>query len=95
MARSKVCGVLNRAENPPSTMDALDDLRLHGTRKMLHWCLIVLEKIVVKHLNKSLRLHISRRCRLRESIRHKQTQFWQSDGWYLLHENSKHIDLDW
>ncbi|GFT25121.1 hypothetical protein TNCV_180191 [Trichonephila clavipes] len=46
------------------------------------------EKIVAKHLNKSLRLHPYRRRRLREYIRRKRPQFWQSDDWYLLHDNA-------
>ncbi|GFY30768.1 hypothetical protein TNCV_3119281 [Trichonephila clavipes] len=49
---------------------------------------MVRSKIVAKHLNKSLRLLTSRRRRLRESIRRKRSQFWQSDNWYLLHDNS-------
>ncbi|GFV45050.1 hypothetical protein TNCV_907971 [Trichonephila clavipes] len=81
-------GVLKRAENQSKTMNALDDLRLHGMRKMLRCCLNVFEKIVTKHLHKSLKLHTSRRCRLRESIRRKWPQFWQKDDWYRLHDNS-------
>ncbi|GFT25034.1 hypothetical protein TNCV_179491 [Trichonephila clavipes] len=83
-----VIGVLKMAENPSKTMNALDDFRLHETRKMLRWCLNVLEKIVAKHLNKSLRLHPYRTRRLRESIRHKWPRFWQSADWFLLHENT-------
>ncbi|GFU89076.1 hypothetical protein TNCV_2895241 [Trichonephila clavipes] len=52
-------------------------LPLHGTWKMLRWmCLNMLEKIVAKHLCKSLRLHTFRRRRLSESIRCKRPQFW-------------------
>ncbi|GFX00402.1 DUF4817 domain-containing protein [Trichonephila clavipes] len=40
--------------------------------------------IVFKHLYKSLRRRTSRRRRLRESIRRKRPQFWQSDDWHLL-----------
>ncbi|GFU33204.1 hypothetical protein TNCV_4157071 [Trichonephila clavipes] len=65
----------------------LDD-RLHGTRKMLRWCLNVFENIVVKHLYKSLKIHTSRIRRLRESIRRKRPQFWHGDDWYLLHDNA-------
>ncbi|GFU49872.1 hypothetical protein TNCV_4686371 [Trichonephila clavipes] len=50
---------------------------------MLRWCLNVFEKIVVKYLLKSLKIHTSRRRRLRESIRHKQPQFW-----HLPHDNA-------
>ncbi|GFT85010.1 putative mariner transposase [Trichonephila clavipes] len=81
-------GVLKKSENPLNTMNALDDLQLHGTRKMLCWCLNVFEKIAAKHLKKLLRLHTSRRRRLRESIYHKWPQFWQSDDWYFLHDNA-------
>ncbi|GFV37337.1 mariner Mos1 transposase [Trichonephila clavipes] len=69
-------------------MNTLDD-RLHGTLKMLRWCLNVFEKIVVKHLHKSLKIYTSRRRRLRESIRRKRHQFWQSDDWYLLHDSAQ------
>ncbi|GFV52428.1 putative mariner transposase [Trichonephila clavipes] len=55
---------------------------------MLRWCLNVFEKIVVKHLHKSLKIHTSRRRRLKESIRRKKSQFRQSDDWYLLHDNA-------
>ncbi|GFW08589.1 hypothetical protein TNCV_2776101 [Trichonephila clavipes] len=55
---------------------------------MLRFCLNVFEKIVAKHLHKLLKLHTSRRRRLKESIRRKQPQFWQNDDWYLLHDNS-------
>ncbi|GFU73844.1 histone-lysine n-methyltransferase setmar-like protein [Trichonephila clavipes] len=68
-------------------MNPLDD-RLHGTRKMLRWCLNMFEKIVVKYLHKSLKIHTSRRCRLRESIRRKRPQFWQSDDWNFVHNNA-------
>ncbi|GFX16831.1 hypothetical protein TNCV_2518091 [Trichonephila clavipes] len=81
-------GVLKRAQNPSKTMIALDDLLLYGTRKMLRWCLNVFEKIVTKHLHKSLRLHTSRSRRLRESIHCKWPQFCQSDDWYLLRDNA-------
>ncbi|GFX78511.1 uncharacterized protein TNCV_29511 [Trichonephila clavipes] len=69
-------------------MKTLDD-QLHGERKMLRWCLNVFEKIVVKHLHKSLKMHTSRRRRLRESICRKRPLFWQSDDWYLLHDNAQ------
>ncbi|GFY25552.1 hypothetical protein TNCV_2486721 [Trichonephila clavipes] len=59
--------VLKRADNP-SKLNTFDN-RLYGTQRMLRWCLNVFEKIVVKHLHKSLKLHTSRRRRLRESIR--------------------------
>ncbi|GFV74054.1 uncharacterized protein TNCV_1924221 [Trichonephila clavipes] len=49
---------------------------------------VVISKIVAKHLNESLRLHTSQRRRLRESIRRKWAQCWQSDDWYLLHDNA-------
>ncbi|GFW06734.1 mariner Mos1 transposase [Trichonephila clavipes] len=39
-------------------------------------------------MHKSLKLHTSQRRRLRESIRRKRPQFWQSDDWYLLLDNS-------
>ncbi|GFV38972.1 hypothetical protein TNCV_965381 [Trichonephila clavipes] len=81
-------GVLKKAEIPSKTMNALDEFRLHGTRKMLHWSLNVFEKIVAGHLHKSPRLHTSRRRSLRKSIRRKRSQFWQSDGWYLLRDNA-------
>ncbi|GFW98680.1 hypothetical protein TNCV_2758581 [Trichonephila clavipes] len=71
-------GILKRADNPLKTMNTLEDLRRHGTRKMLRWCLNVLEKIVVKHLHKSLKVHTSQRRRLRESIRRKRPQLRQS-----------------
>ncbi|GFV03607.1 hypothetical protein TNCV_5005281 [Trichonephila clavipes] len=74
-------------ENSSKTMNALDYLQLHGTHKMLRWCLKVFEKIIAKHLHKSLRLHTSRRCHLRESIRRKWPQFGQKGDWYLLHDN--------
>ncbi|GFU26173.1 integrase catalytic domain-containing protein [Trichonephila clavipes] len=61
-------GVLKRVDNPLKTMDMLED-RLYGTRKMLRWCLNVFEKNVVKHLHKLLKIHTSRRRRLKESIR--------------------------
>ena len=35
------------------TMNVLTDSGFHGTQKMLHWCLNVLEKIVAKYLKKS------------------------------------------
>ncbi|GFX20468.1 hypothetical protein TNCV_3488251 [Trichonephila clavipes] len=76
-------GVLKRAENPSKTMNALDELRVYKTRKMLHCCLNEFEKIIVKHLHRSLKIHISQRRRLRESIRR-----WQRDDWYLLHDNA-------
>ncbi|GFV45561.1 hypothetical protein TNCV_4855831 [Trichonephila clavipes] len=63
------------------------DFRLHGTQKMLRWCLNVFEKIVDKHLHKLLRLHTSRSRRLRESIRRKRPNFWQSGDWYRLQYN--------
>ncbi|GFT55265.1 hypothetical protein TNCV_4611381 [Trichonephila clavipes] len=69
-------GVLKRAENPSKTMNTMEVLQLHGTRNMLRWCLNVFENIVARHLNKSLRLHTSRRHRLRESISRKWPQFW-------------------
>ncbi|GFT98517.1 mariner Mos1 transposase [Trichonephila clavipes] len=53
---------------------------------MLRLRLNVFEKIAT--WNKLLRLHTSRRRRLRQSIRHKRPQFWQSDDWYLLHDNA-------
>ncbi|GFX03571.1 hypothetical protein TNCV_4751561 [Trichonephila clavipes] len=59
--------VLKRADNPSKTMNTLGD-RLHGTRKMLRWCLKVFEKIVAKHLKNSLRLHTSGIRRLREFV---------------------------
>ncbi|GFV57819.1 hypothetical protein TNCV_3071981 [Trichonephila clavipes] len=68
-------GGLKRTDSPSNTLDD----RLHGTCKMLRWCLNVLEKIVVKHLLKSLKMPTSRRRRLRESIRGKRLRFWQSD----------------
>ncbi|GFX02588.1 hypothetical protein TNCV_728421 [Trichonephila clavipes] len=67
-------GVLKRADNPLDAMNTLDD-RLHGTQKMLCWYLNVFEKIVVKHLHKSLKIHTSRRRRLRQSICRKRPQF--------------------
>ncbi|GFW12279.1 hypothetical protein TNCV_2489231 [Trichonephila clavipes] len=66
-------------------MNALDVLRLHGTRENLN----VFEKIVAKRLQKSLRLHTSRRHRWRESILRKRPQFWQIDDWYLRHDNAQ------
>ncbi|GFX48239.1 hypothetical protein TNCV_2920561 [Trichonephila clavipes] len=54
----------------------------------MRWCLNVFKEIVVKHLHKSLRLHTSKRHHLRESIRRKWPQFWQSDDWYHLHDNA-------
>ncbi|GFW98467.1 hypothetical protein TNCV_3790981 [Trichonephila clavipes] len=50
---------LKRANNSSKAMNAFDDLRLHGTRKMWRWCLNVFEKIVAKHLHKLLRLYSS------------------------------------
>ncbi|GFT26082.1 mariner Mos1 transposase [Trichonephila clavipes] len=55
---------------------------------MLRWCLNELKKIVVKHLHKLLKIHTSRRRHLREPIRCKWLQFWQSDECYLLHDNA-------
>ncbi|GFT20109.1 hypothetical protein TNCV_4994721 [Trichonephila clavipes] len=55
---------------------------------MLRWCLNVFEKIVAKHLHKSLRLHTSRGRCLMESIRCKWPHVWQSDDWYLLQNNA-------
>ncbi|GFW88638.1 hypothetical protein TNCV_829071 [Trichonephila clavipes] len=55
---------------------------------MLHWCLNVFEKIVIKHLHKSLKIHTSRRRRLKESICRKRPQFWQGDDWYLIYDNA-------
>ncbi|GFU85689.1 hypothetical protein TNCV_5126981 [Trichonephila clavipes] len=55
---------------------------------MLRWCLNVFEKIVDKHLKNLLRLQTSRRRHLRESIRRKRPQFWQSDDWYHLQNNA-------
>ncbi|GFV87140.1 hypothetical protein TNCV_5113581 [Trichonephila clavipes] len=69
-------------------MNALDDLRLHASRKMLRWCLNVLEKIVSNDLHKSLRLRTSRKRRLRESNCRKWPQFGQSDDRYLLNDNA-------
>ncbi|GFX64993.1 hypothetical protein TNCV_451311 [Trichonephila clavipes] len=80
-------GVLKRDDNPSKMMNSLDD-RLHGTRKMLCWFLNLFEKIVVKHLHKSLKIHTSQIRRLRKSIRRKRPQFWQSDYWYLMHDNA-------
>ncbi|GFV58737.1 hypothetical protein TNCV_3730751 [Trichonephila clavipes] len=48
----------------------------------------VFEKIVVKHLDKSLKIHTSRRRRWREFIRRKRPQLRQSDDWYPLHGNT-------
>ncbi|GFT52534.1 transposable element Tcb2 transposase [Trichonephila clavipes] len=53
--------VLTKADNPLKTMDILDELRLHGTQKMLRWYLNVFENIVTQDLNKSLRLHTFQR----------------------------------
>ncbi|GFW63459.1 hypothetical protein TNCV_401251 [Trichonephila clavipes] len=78
--------VLKRGDNPSNTMSTFGD-RLHGMNKMLWWCLNVFEKIVVKHFQKSWKVHTARRRRLRESIRRKRPQFWQSDDLYILHDN--------
>ncbi|GFX38157.1 hypothetical protein TNCV_3837561 [Trichonephila clavipes] len=51
--------MLKSADNPSNAMNKSND-RLHGMRKMLRWCLNVFEKIVVKHLHKSLKIHTSR-----------------------------------
>ncbi|GFX88895.1 hypothetical protein TNCV_2576021 [Trichonephila clavipes] len=80
-------GVLKSAESSSKTMNALYDLRLHGTRTMLDWCLNMFEKIVAKHFNKSLRVNTPERHRLKESIRRKRPQFQKSDDWYILHDN--------
>ncbi|GFW77084.1 hypothetical protein TNCV_2725141 [Trichonephila clavipes] len=80
--------VLKKAENPSNSMNELDDLRLHERWKMLFWCLTVFEKIVAKQLDKFLRVHTSRRPRLREFICRKSPQFWQSDYCYLLYDNT-------
>ncbi|GFX84519.1 hypothetical protein TNCV_560341 [Trichonephila clavipes] len=89
-------GVSKRAENPWSTKNALDDLRLHGTRKMLRLCLNVYKKIVTKYMNKSLTLYTSRRRHLTESLRCKKPQFLQSvmnDIFCMtMHQ---HIDPTW
>ncbi|GFY24364.1 hypothetical protein TNCV_1014131 [Trichonephila clavipes] len=66
-------------------MNTLDD-RLHGTSKMLCWCLNVFENNFVKRLHKSLKIHSSRIRHFRESIR--RPHFWQSDNWYLLYDNA-------
>ncbi|GFW63507.1 hypothetical protein TNCV_401731 [Trichonephila clavipes] len=81
-------GVLKRAENPSNSMSTLDDLRLYRTQEMLRWCVCVFKKIVVEHLNKSLKLHTLQRFRLKRSNRRKRPQFWQCDDWYLLHDNA-------
>ncbi|GFW50176.1 hypothetical protein TNCV_4695941 [Trichonephila clavipes] len=68
-----------------------DYFRLSRLRHVRCSCgpgLSVFEKIVVKHLSSSLRLHTSRRRRLRESIRRKRHRFRQSDKWYLLNDNA-------
>ncbi|GFU72942.1 hypothetical protein TNCV_4636761 [Trichonephila clavipes] len=80
-------GCLKRADSPSKTMNTLDD-RLHGTWKMLCLYLNVFVKIVVKRLHKPLKLHTSRKCLLRESIRRKRLQFWQSDDQYLLQDKA-------
>ncbi|GFY12505.1 hypothetical protein TNCV_1799271 [Trichonephila clavipes] len=72
-------GVLKTADNPLNTINALDDLWLHGRWKVLRWFLNMFEKIVAKHLNKSPKLHTARRRHLREFIRCKRPQFLQSD----------------
>ncbi|GFX27376.1 hypothetical protein TNCV_34751 [Trichonephila clavipes] len=59
---------------------------------MLHRYLNVFEKIVSKHLHKSLRLHSSQRRCLRESISRKRPHFWQNDDYYILHDKAQHID---
>ncbi|GFW72078.1 hypothetical protein TNCV_4789661 [Trichonephila clavipes] len=61
---TKGIGVLKRAENLLNTRNALDELRLHGTRKKLRWGLNVFKKIVAKHLNEPLKHHTSRRLRV-------------------------------
>ncbi|GFX20478.1 hypothetical protein TNCV_3488351 [Trichonephila clavipes] len=57
-------------ESSESTSKTKDD-RLQGTRKMLRWCLNILEKIIVRRLHKPLKIHTSRIGCLRESIRHE------------------------
>ncbi|GFW49882.1 hypothetical protein TNCV_1885451 [Trichonephila clavipes] len=88
MVRSKVYEWYWRFEEGRESTEYNECLQLHETLKMLRWCLDVFEKIVAKHLNKSLRLHTSRRRHLRESIRRKRLQFWRSDDWYLLQDNA-------
>ncbi|GFU22467.1 hypothetical protein TNCV_1934711 [Trichonephila clavipes] len=54
MAKTKVKNsirVLKRAGNPSNTMNALGDLQLHQTRRMLGWFLNVFEKLVAKRTN--------------------------------------------
>ncbi|GFT64460.1 hypothetical protein TNCV_2382171 [Trichonephila clavipes] len=65
----------------------MNDLH-YGTQEMFRWCLNVFEKIVVKHLYTSLKIHTSRKHPLRESIRRKRPQFWENVDWYLLHDNA-------
>ncbi|GFW28152.1 hypothetical protein TNCV_2818301 [Trichonephila clavipes] len=64
-------GILKSVENPSKTMNALDDFPLDETLKMLRWSQNVFEKIIAKHLRKSLRLHTFPRRWLREAIRRK------------------------
>ncbi|GFX91260.1 mariner Mos1 transposase [Trichonephila clavipes] len=69
-------------------MNTLYD-QLHGTPKMLRWCLNVLEKIAVQHLHKLLKIHTSLRHRVRESIRRKRPNIWHNDNWHLLLDNAQ------
>ncbi|GFU31900.1 hypothetical protein TNCV_1111551 [Trichonephila clavipes] len=80
MARSKVYKWYRRFKESQKSIEDNERVRRHSiprTRKMLRWFLNVFEKIVAKHLHKSLKLHTSRRHHLREPIRRKLPQFWQ------------------
>ncbi|GFW32062.1 hypothetical protein TNCV_2600881 [Trichonephila clavipes] len=63
------------------------------------WCLNEFEKIIVKHLHKSLKIyediHTTRRRRLRASLYRKRPRFWQSDDLYLCMTTHQHIDSNW
>ncbi|GFV60278.1 hypothetical protein TNCV_3469141 [Trichonephila clavipes] len=75
-------GVLKRADNSSKTMSILDSLRLPEKLKM--------PECVHKDYHQTFAQfsEASRRCRLRESIRHKRPYFWQSNDWYLSHDNA-------
>ncbi|GFW04196.1 hypothetical protein TNCV_2669611 [Trichonephila clavipes] len=86
-------GVLKRAENSSNTITTLDDRRLLGTPKIagivgLRWCLNVFGKIVVKHLNKSLKIHTSLRRRKRPSSGRSGTDIF-------CVTTPQHIDPSW
>ncbi|GFX77473.1 hypothetical protein TNCV_1743721 [Trichonephila clavipes] len=90
MARFKIYEWHRRLKEDRESIEDNEHVGLLSTSRNVANIALVsgFEKIVTKHLHKSLCVYTFRRCRLWESIRRTRLQFWQIDDWYLLHDNA-------